>query len=302
MLQIRIYVEVVSNMSFSVAARRLNLSQPTVSKQIAALEEEMNVSLIDRKGKNLSLTEAGRLVYNDFKDMLVRMDKLVQQAQAIDKNESANRLKIGIMHNLDVPKVSNNLLVRFLNDNPEIKIEFATGICNSVLREMCQKELVDCAFTLSTVSEAVNNSGELDSYIICEAPLRALFPQNKFPYDPSEGIEQLKGKPFIVIGDETAGNTPELEMLAKREIIPSDIIWADTLDAMMLYMEMGSGIGLINPTVRLLRLAQNTKSVTFSGMASDMVFAFIWRKDNENDALALLLNGLKDTSRFNIDA
>lgn len=54
------FIAVAETRSFSLAAERLHLTQPAVSKRIAALEAQLDVRLFDRLGRDVSLTEAGR--------------------------------------------------------------------------------------------------------------------------------------------------------------------------------------------------------------------------------------------------
>jgi len=54
------FIAVAETASFSGAAERLHLTQPAVSKRVAALEEELNSRLFDRIGRHVDLTEAGR--------------------------------------------------------------------------------------------------------------------------------------------------------------------------------------------------------------------------------------------------
>jgi len=57
---IKAFIAVADTRSFSVAAGRLHLTQPAVSKRIALLENQMKVRLFDRIGRTVTLTEAGR--------------------------------------------------------------------------------------------------------------------------------------------------------------------------------------------------------------------------------------------------
>lgn len=59
--QIEAFVNVAKYKSFSKAAESIFLSQPTISAHIASLEEELNISLFDRNGKDIRITEAGTL-------------------------------------------------------------------------------------------------------------------------------------------------------------------------------------------------------------------------------------------------
>jgi len=60
---IETFCVIAENKSFSNTAKQLCVTQPTVSKQISQLEEELNVSLIDRTTKRVSLTRAGEIFY-----------------------------------------------------------------------------------------------------------------------------------------------------------------------------------------------------------------------------------------------
>lgn len=64
MKRLRTFQVVAEELNFSRAAIKLNYSQPTVSKHIQMLEEELNVILFDRKEGQYQLTEAGFKLYN----------------------------------------------------------------------------------------------------------------------------------------------------------------------------------------------------------------------------------------------
>ncbi|GEK46351.1 LysR family transcriptional regulator [Halomonas pacifica] len=60
---LKVFVEVVRSGSFTAAARRLGISKSLASKRVAALEEELGVSLLNRSTRSLHLTEAGQIYY-----------------------------------------------------------------------------------------------------------------------------------------------------------------------------------------------------------------------------------------------
>ena len=65
--------------SVSAASKELKLSQPTVSEQIHALEQELGKSLFRRKGKNLEMTEFGRLAFR-YAEKIFRLGRELAQA------------------------------------------------------------------------------------------------------------------------------------------------------------------------------------------------------------------------------
>ena len=64
------FVRVVETGSFSKAAREFATTQPTVTKQVAAIESRLNVRLLNRNTRGVSLTEVGTLYYDKCKDIL----------------------------------------------------------------------------------------------------------------------------------------------------------------------------------------------------------------------------------------
>ena len=72
--QLEYFREIASTGSINEAARHLNMSQPPLSYQIRQLENELNVKLFDRTSKGVTLTEAGKLLYDRSGNLLEKTD------------------------------------------------------------------------------------------------------------------------------------------------------------------------------------------------------------------------------------
>jgi len=92
--QLRTFKTVADLKSFSLAAQRLKLSQPSVSYQVKELEETLGLPLLDRLGKRVQLTEAGTLLYGYARRML---DVLDEATVAIEEMRGIQRgnLRVG---------------------------------------------------------------------------------------------------------------------------------------------------------------------------------------------------------------
>ena len=92
--QLRTFKTVADLKSFSLAAQRLKLSQPSVSYQVKELEETLGLPLLDRLGKRVELTEAGTLLYGYARRML---DVLDEATVAVEEMRGIKRgnLRVG---------------------------------------------------------------------------------------------------------------------------------------------------------------------------------------------------------------
>ena len=77
---LRYFVEVVRQQSFTRAAERLFVTQPTISKMLKNLEDELNCTLLIRDGRKLLLTDTGRVVILDSRLLTRRYGKRIIDA------------------------------------------------------------------------------------------------------------------------------------------------------------------------------------------------------------------------------
>ncbi|AOY47788.1 LysR family regulatory protein CidR [Vibrio cholerae] len=73
---LRYFVELVNQQSFTKASERLFVTQPTISKMIRNLEQELEQPLLHREGRRFWLTEAGEIVYQRAQQILTQMQQL----------------------------------------------------------------------------------------------------------------------------------------------------------------------------------------------------------------------------------
>jgi DNA-binding transcriptional LysR family regulator len=92
-IQLRSFVEIVDNKSFSKAAKKLGISQPALSMQLQALEEELDTKLLDRTTKTIKLTKTGRETYKYAKKIISEQKNLLK---AIRIEEEIVKGKINI--------------------------------------------------------------------------------------------------------------------------------------------------------------------------------------------------------------
>src|SRR5512146_1474607 len=91
---LRYFVAVAEALSFTKAAGKLHLAQPSLTRQIHNLEEELGVRLLNRSKSRVALTEEGRAFLLDARRLLALASESIQAVQRLSRGESG-QLNIG---------------------------------------------------------------------------------------------------------------------------------------------------------------------------------------------------------------
>src|SRR5436190_14613609 len=87
MRHLRYFIAVAEERHITRAAERLGMQQPPLSRQIKAIEREMNVQLFRRKARGVELTEAGRVFLDDSRTMLADLERAFDTARRTARGE-----------------------------------------------------------------------------------------------------------------------------------------------------------------------------------------------------------------------
>ena len=118
---LRAFLMVADNASFSAAAEALHLTQPAVSKRVAALESQLGASLFDRVGRQVQLTEAGRALIPHALAITRNLDQAVQSIQDLS-GEVSGRLRLATSHHIGLHRLPP-VLRRFSEAYPGVALD-----------------------------------------------------------------------------------------------------------------------------------------------------------------------------------
>jgi DNA-binding transcriptional LysR family regulator len=119
----RLFVRVVETGSFSRAARDLQVTQPTVTRQVAALEQRLGVRLFNRNTRRLSLTDDGRLCYARAQQLIDTFDETETIARSA---RAALRGRIRIATSVAFGRrVVTPLILQFMRRHPQLQIDLS---------------------------------------------------------------------------------------------------------------------------------------------------------------------------------
>ena len=118
---LKAFVAVAETASFSLAAERLFLTQPAVSKRIAALESELDARLFDRAGRTVTLTEAGYALLPRAQKMLLELDDSIRAISSLS-HEVGGTLHFATSHHIGLHRLPP-VLKRYTQLYPQVRLD-----------------------------------------------------------------------------------------------------------------------------------------------------------------------------------
>ncbi|MBQ0001501.1 MAG: LysR family transcriptional regulator, partial [Clostridiales bacterium] len=188
---LRYFLEVAKEQSFTKAAGQLHITQPTLSRQLAMLEEELGTLLFERNGHGVTLTEDGQLLKRRAMEMVELEDKIKDDFKS-DSEIVEGSVVIGCGE-FNAVETLAEVCKRYKDKYPKVQIRLHTATAD-VVHEMMDKGLVDIGLFL----EPTDTEG-LD-YIRLENTDRwivSMRPDDPLAEKAYITKEDLKNKPLI---------------------------------------------------------------------------------------------------------
>ena len=188
--QLELFCKIAELKSFSRAAESVSLTQPTASGHIKNLEVEFGVRLFDRLGREVVLTEAGKILY----DSALRIIALCQEAQdAMQEFAGAGRgaLRLGassIPGDYLLPRVLGAFKKAYPETKISLKIEDSEVISRMVLEGAVELGIVGAKMDESRLVHEVFGTDEL---------ILVLPPDHAWAHQESVSVADLKTQPFL---------------------------------------------------------------------------------------------------------
>jgi DNA-binding transcriptional LysR family regulator len=138
--QLAAFCAVVERASFSQAAEQLGVTQPAVSLQIRSLEKRLGVQLLDRSGRRVEPTDAGRRLYRSALRLLAQEEQLLAELGAEAEGELTGRLELGASTGPG-GTVIPIVLCEFQRRHPEVRVALTVSDTQRIVEEVARREL-----------------------------------------------------------------------------------------------------------------------------------------------------------------
>lgn len=194
---LRYFVALAETLHFGKAAERLHISQPPLSRQVAALEKSVGVKLVERNSRNVRLTRAGECFYTDAKQVLASLEQAARNARAVAKGEVGS-VVIGFTMCAAysvIPRYARLFSAAW----PEVDLQLREIVSNDLLEQVEHGE-IDAAVLLPT-----EHGANIHTQTVVVEPLCvALAGSHRLATQPQLAIAQLANEAFIVASERAA--------------------------------------------------------------------------------------------------
>ena len=244
--QLNVFVVAAETLNFTQTAKRLHLTQSSVSQHIKSLETQLEVELFHRKGRSLEITEAGRILLPMAREMVEGSIRVAEQMELL-KDEIHGHLVVGC-NTAPGKYLLPTLLSKFHQEYPLVRISCQVLPMAQTLQGLSEGNV---HFSICNLDEESNEFGEFQLYL--EEPIVLIAPHNH-PWTEKESIspEELYEEKFIM-REEASGTYRNVKhglMDIGVDIEKLDtFLEMGTSEALALAVEQGLGVGFVSKMI-----------------------------------------------------
>jgi DNA-binding transcriptional LysR family regulator len=188
--RIRVFRAVAHHLNFSRAAEELLLTQPAVTQQVKALEDELGVPLFDRSGGRITLTAGGK-VFLPLADQMKEISDQAFAAVAETSGEQAGELAVGASQTI-AQYLLPNFIAGFIKAHPRIRVVARSGNTEAMLDALVAHQI-----HLALI-EGPDRRKDLNIEPFFQDHMMLVVPTNHEWADQEVDIEALKQQPLLM--------------------------------------------------------------------------------------------------------
>jgi len=273
--KLRVFCSVAETRSSSKASKAMYLTQPAISLQVRALEEQLGTKLFRRSNKAVSLTETGEILYRHAK-------KILAAYAAIEKeiNEATGLVKGKLLSGASTTLATYylpNIIVEFKKRYPDILVDFERGNTQNIV-ESILKARIDLGLVEGEVRDQRLVVEKMDSDELL------LVVHSKHPWADRHdiSIHEIIDQAFIM-REEGSGTRQVIENTLKKAGISSEqlniVMYLGSTEAIKTAVENGLGVSILSgwAVERELRF-KVLKALSFKDIRFQRDFSLIYQK------------------------
>lgn len=253
--QIQYFMEVAKREHMTKAAEALHVAQSAVSRQISLLEGELGVELFSREGRNVRLTQMGRLFMEHAERGLLEFQKAEQKIKE-HLNPETGLIRLGLSTSLSVHTLPM-VLHEFSLDHPNITFQLIQGKVSYLIR-LIESGNIDIAF----VSPVPSQHDSVKSKVLYTERIVVLLPRNH-PLADRDSIDltHLKEEKFVTFRSNLFLQELFQDACRQAGFTPKIAFEGEDMDTIKSLVAAGFGISLLPENAAIYNLPQDVVTV-----------------------------------------
>src|SRR5690625_1458716 len=243
---IRAFVAVAKEGNLTRAAEKLHLTQPAVSVQLKNFQEELNLTLLVRTSKGLSLTSDGEEILPLAEKTLASIHQLRKHASLMQKC-LGGRIALGTTMSPEITRLGS-LLRELVTSYPRLRASLHHGMTGYIKSELL-KEKLDAGYYVAAVGEELTpdfyseHLADFTHFIVAPKGWRARVVNKDW--------EELAQLPWVWSHPQSVHSRILTERINKYGVIPNAVAHADAEASMLDMVHSGIGLALARQSVAL---------------------------------------------------
>ena len=236
--QLRYVCAIAETGSFSRAAERCHVAQPSLSQQVLKLEEDLGAKLFDRLGRSVRVTEAGRAFLPHARSILHQME--AARAGVEDKRTDVRgSVSVGVIPTI-APYIMPRYTARFAKKYPEAKLRIVEET-TPVLVESLRNLSIDLAILALPLRHK-----EFELFPLRTEPLFAVLPKDH-PHagQKSLALKDLRGEPFVMLRDGHCFRDLSVSACTRARVTPHIAFESGQFSSLLGMVAAGVGVSLV---------------------------------------------------------
>jgi DNA-binding transcriptional LysR family regulator len=277
--RLRVFREVAAQMSFRKAAEVLRLSQPAVSQQIHALEEETGARLFDRQGNQIVLTEAGGVLLGYARQAAALMEEATGELAAL-KHALGGELRLGASTTI-AQYILPRMLGAFHREHPGVRLSLVSGNTEEIVELVVEEKVALGLIEGPAMRRGLRVEALMrDAMVLIVGAKHGLAGrEKKGPGRASISLTELAKQPLL-LRERGSGSRRIVERALKQAgVVLKELAVAielDSTEAIVSGVEAGLGVGFVSSAAigKELRLG-TVRVVAVDGVEIERDFSFV---------------------------
>ncbi len=279
---LRYFQAIAEELSFSRAAKRLNIVQPALSRALQELESEVGVELVARTKRSVALTAAGKVMLADVALIFERLEHMTRRVRRAAAGQ-VGELRVGY-----IGPPTHAFLGRILDEYsrrcPDVTVHLEERTPERVW-EMVAKGRLDIGLTRPVLAHAALR---METLLLRQERLCAAIPE-RHPWKGKATLQwkKLAGEPLIILARREGAGLHD-EILAgcrSAGFTPRLAHTPSVISTVIRYVEAGTGIGIVPESLAEQDATSRwTKAPLTPSLAVPLVM--VWKKEHEEPPVA----------------